>query len=75
MRWLGDEWEDQADVPLSAVPTRRARKAMLKWEYSLECPDEAWRRLLNLYFRKLDRIVCSFEVPRQEVMDVENIDE
>jgi hypothetical protein len=71
----GDEWEDLADVPMSAVSTRRARKVMLKWEYSLECPPEAWRRLLNLYFRKLNRIVNSFEVLRQEVMDVENIDE
>jgi hypothetical protein len=70
----GYEWEDWVDVPLSAVPTRRARKAMLKWE-SLDCPDEAWRRLLNLYFDRLERIVNSFEIKREEVTDLENIDE
>jgi hypothetical protein len=71
----GGEWEDMADVPMSAVPTRLARETMLKWKHSEECPEAAWARLLNLYFDNLERIVNSFELKREEVTDLENIDE
>jgi hypothetical protein len=73
-------WTHYLSLPLDRVPTRAAQAALLKRKvrfsrlYGLPCPA-AWPTLLDLYFRMLETALDKLEIQREDIIDVENLDE
>jgi hypothetical protein len=72
-------WTHYFSLPLDRVPTRAAQAALLKRKVKFSRlygpPPPAWPTLLDLYFQMLETALDKLEIPRENIIDVENLDE
>jgi hypothetical protein len=70
-------------VSLKTVPTRRALKEMLRWKHVWNNNryfggggvGVAWAELVNLYASMVESILAKLVLNREDIFDVENIDQ